>query len=55
MYIGEVVGCVVASVKEDFVFMIGSKEAARMFRKTVPAADSAIVGFIDSYNVRIKE
>ena len=67
MYIGEVVGCVVASVKEerlenipllvvqliekgvktkmivaadatrqagrgDFVFMIGSKEAARMFR-----------------------
>ena len=39
----------------DFVFMIGSKEAARMFRKTVPAADSAIVGFIDSYNVRIKE
>ncbi len=25
-----------------------------MFRKTVPAADSAIVGFIDSYNVRIK-
>lgn len=33
----------------DFVYMIGSKEASRIFRRMVPA-DAAIVGFIDSYN-----
>ena len=33
----------------DYVYMIGSKEAARMFRKTYTPADVAIVGFIDSY------
>ena len=90
MYIGEVVGCVVATVKEpnlenipllvvqliekgkktrmigaadatrqagrgDFVYMIGSKEAGRMFRTKRTPADSAIVGFIDSYNVVLTE
>lgn len=38
----------------DFVYMIGSKEAGRMFRKKLTPADSAIVGFIDSYNVDLK-
>ena len=89
MYIGEVVGCVVATVKEsgldnipflvvqliengkktkmivaadstrqagrgDFVYLIGSKEAGRMFRTKRTAADAAIVGFIDSYNIKLK-
>jgi microcompartment protein CcmK/EutM len=84
MYAGEVVGCVVASVKDanlegipllvvriiengkpanvvvaadstrqagigDHVYMIGSKEAARMFRKKLTPVDAAIVGFIDEY------
>ncbi|MBQ4566207.1 MAG: ethanolamine utilization protein EutN [Oscillospiraceae bacterium] len=88
MYIGEVVGKVVSTVKEeglenvpllvvhliekgkktkmivaadstrqagtgDFVYMIGSKEASRIFRKRVPA-DAAIAGFIDSYNLQLK-
>jgi ethanolamine utilization protein EutN len=34
----------------DFVYMIGSKEAAKMFRKTYTPVDVAIVGFIDTYN-----
>ncbi|MBP3413052.1 MAG: ethanolamine utilization protein EutN [Oscillospiraceae bacterium] len=90
MYIGEVVGCVVATVKEsgldnipllvvqliekgkktkmivaadstrqagrgDFVYLIGSKEAGRVFRTKRTAADAAIVGFIDSYNIRLTE
>ena len=38
----------------DFVYMIGSKEAGRMFRTKRTPADSAIVGFIDSYNVQLK-
>lgn len=34
----------------DFVYMIGSKEAARIFRvKRIPV-DVAIVGFIDTYH-----
>ena len=33
----------------DYVYMIGSKEAARMFRKEYTPVDVAIVGFIDSY------
>ncbi|MCL1812198.1 MAG: ethanolamine utilization protein EutN [Treponema sp.] len=36
----------------DFVYLIGSKEAAKMFRKDVPV-DVAIVGFIDTYNEEI--
>ena len=36
--------------KGDFVYMIGSKEAARIVRvKRIPV-DVAIVGFIDTYN-----
>ena len=39
--------------KGDFVYMIGSKEAARIFRvKRIPV-DVAIVGFIDTYNVEL--
>jgi ethanolamine utilization protein EutN len=34
----------------DFVYLIGSKEAAKMFRKNLTPVDSAIVGFIDTYN-----
>lgn len=33
----------------DFVCLIGSKEAARVFRKEYTPVDAAIVGFIDSY------
>ena len=33
----------------DFVYMIGSKEACRVFRKEYTPCDVAIVGFIDSY------
>lgn len=34
----------------DYVYMIGSKEAARIFRvKRIPV-DVSIVGFIDTYN-----
>ena len=90
MYTGEVIGTVVATVKEpglenipllvvhkiekgkktgmivaadatrqagpgDFVYLIGSKEAGRMFRNRLTPADAAIVGFIDSYNVLYTE
>jgi len=34
----------------DFVYLIGSKEAAKMFRKNLTPVDVAIVGFIDTYN-----
>ena len=34
----------------DFVYLIGYKEAARMFRKNYTPIDAAIVGFIDTYN-----
>jgi ethanolamine utilization protein EutN len=34
----------------DFVYLIGSKEAAKMFRKNLTPVDAAIVGFIDTYN-----
>ena len=33
----------------DFVYLIGSKEAARMFRSFSPPVDASIVGFIDDY------
>ena len=35
--------------KGDFVYLIGSKEASRMFRTVLPPVDAAIVGFIDEY------
>ena len=34
----------------DHVYMIGSKEAARIFRDYLPPVDVSIVGFIDDYN-----
>lgn len=36
----------------DHVYMIGSKEAARIYRDLprLPPADVSIVGFIDTYN-----
>ena len=34
----------------DFVYLIGSKEAAKVFRKDITPVDAAIVGFIDTYN-----
>jgi microcompartment protein CcmK/EutM len=34
----------------DFVYLIGSKEAAKMFRRNLCPVDAAIVGFIDIYN-----
>jgi ethanolamine utilization protein EutN len=37
----------------DFVNLIGSKEAARMFRKKSTPVDIAIVGFIDHYNEQL--
>jgi len=33
----------------DFVYLIGAREAARMFRRALTPADAAIVGFIDEY------
>ena len=35
---------------EDFVYLIGSKEAGLIFRRELVPADAAIVGFIDEYN-----
>ena len=34
----------------DFVYLIGSREAGRMFRKPLVPVDAAVVGFIDDYN-----
>ncbi len=34
----------------DFVYLIGSKEASRLFRNSVVPTDASIVGFIDSYS-----
>lgn len=34
----------------DYVYMIGSKEAARIYRIDRIPVDVAIVGFIDTYN-----
>lgn len=34
----------------DHVYLIGSKEAARIFRRDLIPADAAIVGFIDDYH-----
>ena len=34
----------------DFVYLIGSKEAALVFRQKMMPVDAAITGFIDEYN-----
>jgi microcompartment protein CcmK/EutM len=36
--------------QDDYVYLIGSKEASLIFRKGLVPADAAIVGFIDEYN-----
>ena len=36
--------------QDDYVYLIGSKEASLIFRKGLVPADAAIVGFIDDYN-----
>ena len=38
----------------DFVYLIGSKEASRMFREETPPSDASIVGFIDKFNVELE-
>ena len=35
--------------RDDFVYLIGSREASRMFRRPLVPVDAAIVGFIDDY------
>ncbi len=35
---------------DDWVYLIGSKEAGLIFRRGLVPADAAIVGFIDTYN-----
>jgi ethanolamine utilization protein EutN len=37
----------------DFVYLIGSKEAAKVFHKNLTPVDASIVGFIDTYNEEI--
>ncbi len=39
--------------RDDFVYLIGSKEAGLIFRSGLVPADAAIVGFIDEYNENI--
>ena len=36
----------------DYVYLIGSKEAALLFRQKHTPVDAAIAGFIDEYNVQ---
>jgi len=36
----------------DFVYLIGSKEAAMLFRQDLTPVDAAIAGFIDVYDER---
>ena len=35
--------------RDDYVYLIGSREASRMFNKPLVPVDAAIVGFIDEY------
>jgi len=37
----------------DFVYLIGSKEAALLFRQDLTPVDAAIAGFIDTYEEKI--
>ena len=38
---------------DDFVYLIGKKEAARVFGDALVPVDATIVGFIDEYNEEI--
>lgn len=40
---------------DDFVYLIGSKEAALLFRQKMMPVDAAIAGFIDEYNEQDSE
>ncbi|MDO4542908.1 MAG: EutN/CcmL family microcompartment protein [Clostridia bacterium] len=40
---------------DDFVTLVGSKEAALLFRKHICPCDAAITGFIDDYNEILTE
>ena len=87
MFAGEVVGCVVSTVKAeglrnvpllvvrradrqellvaadatgqagrgDRVYLVGAREASRIFRRPLVPADASVVGFIDSYNRSIQQ
>ena len=87
MFAGEVVGCVVSTVKAeglrnvpllvvrradrrellvaadatgqagpgDRVYLVGAREASRIFRRPLVPSDASIVGFIDSYNRSIQQ
>ena len=35
---------------DDYVYLIGSKEAAFLFRQKLTPVDAAVAGFIDEYN-----
>jgi ethanolamine utilization protein EutN len=37
----------------DFVYLIGSREAAKFFRKNLTPVDASVVGFIDAYNEKL--
>jgi ethanolamine utilization protein EutN len=36
--------------EDDFVYLIGSKEASLIFRNGLVPSDATIVGFVDRYN-----
>ena len=38
----------------DFVYLIGAREASRVFRGELPPSDASIVGFIDKYNIELE-
>ena len=39
----------------DRVYLVGAREASRIFRRPLVPADASIVGFIDSYNRSIQQ
>ena len=41
--------------QNDYVYLIGSKEAALLFRQKMTPVDAAIAGFIDEYNEQSNE
>jgi len=40
---------------DNIVYLIGSKEAAYLFRQKLMPVDAAIAGFIDEYNEQVSE
>ena len=39
----------------DRVYLVGAREASRIFRRPLIPSDASIVGFIDSYNRSIQQ